>query len=88
MIICRSIRVAADGIISFFLMAEEYSEFIYIYIYIYVCVYDFKRNAGLNELQVGIKIGGNNTNNLIYVDDTTLMAESEEEPLDEGEGGE
>ena len=60
----------------------------YIYIYIYVCVYDFKRNAGLNELQVGIKIGGNNTNNLIYVDDTTLMAESEEEPLDEGEGGE
>ena len=37
------------------------------------------RNAGLDELQVGIKIGGKNINNLRYVDDTTLMAESEEE---------
>ena len=36
------------------------------------------RNAGLDELQVGIKIGGRNINNLRYVDDTTLMAESEE----------
>jgi len=65
MIISGSIRVPADGIISFFLMAEEYSEFIYMYIYIYIYMYDFKRNAGLNELQIGIKIGGNNTNNLI-----------------------
>ena len=46
------------------------------------------RNAGLDELQVGIKIGGSNINNLLYVDDATLMAKSEEEPLDEGEGGE
>ena len=38
------------------------------------------RNAGLDELQAGIKIGGRNINNLSYVDDTTLMAESEEEP--------
>ena len=36
------------------------------------------RNAGLDELQAGIKIGGGNINNLIYADDTTLMAESEE----------
>ena len=37
------------------------------------------RNAGLNELQDGTKIGRRNINSLIYVDDTTLMAESEEE---------
>ena len=37
------------------------------------------RNAGLEEAQGGIKIAGRNTNNLRYIDDTTLMAESEEE---------
>ena len=37
------------------------------------------RNAGLDELQTGIKIGGKNINNLRYVDDTTLMGESKEE---------
>ena len=37
------------------------------------------RNAGLNEAQDGIKIAGKNINNLRYADDTTLMAESEEE---------
>ena len=37
------------------------------------------RNAGLDETQAGIKIAGRNINNLRYVDDTTLMAESEEE---------
>ena len=37
------------------------------------------RNAGLDELQTGIKIGGRNINNLRYVDATTLMAESEKE---------
>ena len=37
------------------------------------------RNAGLEEAQPGIKIARRNTNNLRYVDDTTLMAESEEE---------
>ena len=35
-------------------------------------------NAGLDELQVGIKVGGRNINNLRYADDTTLMTESEE----------
>ena len=37
------------------------------------------RNAGLDEAQAGIKIAGRNVNNLRYADDTTLMAESEEE---------
>ena len=37
------------------------------------------RNAGLDEVQTGIKIAGRNINNLRYADDTTLMAESEEE---------
>ena len=37
------------------------------------------RNAGLEEMQAGIKIARRNINNLRYVDDTTLMAESEEE---------
>ena len=36
------------------------------------------RNAGLEETQVGIKIAGRNINNLMYADDTTLMAEREE----------
>ena len=39
------------------------------------------RNAGLEETQAGIKIAGRNINNLRYADDTTLMAESEEELL-------
>ena len=48
------------------------------------------RNAGLEEAQAGIKIDGRNINNLRYADDTTLMAESEEElkTLDESERGE
>ena len=37
------------------------------------------QNAGIDEAQVGIKIAGRNINNLRYADDTTLMAESEEE---------
>ena len=48
------------------------------------CLFNFyadyiMRNAGLEEAQAGIKIGGRNINNLRYADDTTLMAESEEE---------
>ena len=48
------------------------------------------RNAGLEESQAGIEIAGRNVSNLRYADDTTLMAESEEElePLDESERGE
>ena len=37
------------------------------------------RNTGLDEAQAGIKIAGRNINNLRYADDTTIMAESEEE---------
>ena len=50
------------------------------------------RNARLDESQAGIKIAGRNVSNLRYVDDITLLAESEEkltkEPLDMGEKGE
>ena len=48
------------------------------------------RNTGLEEAQAGVEIAGRNINNLRYADDTTLMAESEEElePLDESEIGE
>ena len=48
------------------------------------------RNTGLEESQAGVKIAGRNINNLRYADDTTLMAESEEELelLDESERGE
>ena len=44
-----------------------------------LCVEHIMRNAGLDELQAGIKIDRRNTNNLRYADDTTLMAESKEE---------
>ena len=48
------------------------------------CLFDLyaeytTRNAGLEETQAGIKIAGRNINNLRFADDTTLMAESEEE---------
>ena len=48
------------------------------------CLFNFyteyiRQNAGLNEAQAGIKIAGRNINNLRYADETTLMAESEEE---------
>ena len=63
--------------------------------YCHPCLFNFyaeyiMRNAGLEETQAGIKIAGRNINNLRYADDTTLMAESEEEqkPLDESESGE
>ena len=60
------------------------------------CLFNFyaeyiRRNAGLEETQAGIKIARRNINNLRYADDTTLMAESEEElkePLDESKSGE
>ena len=48
------------------------------------CLFNFyaeyiMRNSGLEEAQAGIKIAGRNINNLRYADDTTIMAESEEE---------
>ena len=60
------------------------------------CLFNFyaewiMRNAGLEQAQAGIKVAGRNINNLRYADNTTLIAESEEElkkPLDESERGE
>ena len=57
------------------------------------CLFNFyaeyiMRNPGLDEAQDGIKIAGRNINNIRYADDTILMAESKEEPLDESERGE
>ena len=59
------------------------------------CLFSFygeyiMRNAGLDEAQTGVKIAGRNINNLRYADDTTLMAEREEElkRLNESERGE
>ena len=46
------------------------------------------RNAGLEEAQAGIKFAERNINNLRYADDTTVMAESEEELKNESERGE
>ena len=58
------------------------------------CLFNFyaeniMRNAGLEEARAGIKIAGRNVNNLIHADETSLMAESEEElePFDESERG-
>ena len=48
---------------------------LYIASTVYICL----RNSGLDESQVGIKIARRNINNLRYANDTTLMAESEEE---------
>ena len=53
-------------------------------LYIVTCLFNFyaeyiMRSAGLEEAQAGIKLAGRNINNLRYADDTTLMAESEEE---------
>ena len=50
-------------------------------VYVRVNLYTeyIKRNAGLDEAQAGLKTAGRNINNLRYADDTTLMAESEEE---------
>ena len=49
-----------------------------------LCLFNFYaeyiiKNAGLDEAQAGIKIAGSNVNNVKYADDTTLMAQSEEE---------
>ena len=58
-------------------------------IVVLICISLIMRNAGLEEAQAGIKIARRNINNLRFADDTTLMAESEEElkPLDESEIG-
>ena len=60
---------------------KEYIKAVY---WLSPCLFNFyveyiMRNAGLDEAQAGVKIAGRNINKLRYADDTTLMAESEEE---------
>ena len=63
-------------------ISREALKYIHYHIYVYICNLHAEyliRNAGLEEAQPGIKIAGRNIYNLRYADDTTLMAESEEE---------
>ena len=57
-------------------LGKEYNT---VYLSPYLYAEYIMRNAGLDELQAGIKIAGRNINNFRYADDTTLTAESEEE---------
>ena len=58
---------------------KEYVQAVYCHPAYLTYAENIMRNAGLEETQAGIKIAGRNINNLSYADDTTLMAESEEE---------
>ena len=60
-------------------MGKEYVKVVYCHPTYLTYIQSIMRNAGLDEAQAGIKIAGRNINNLRYADDTTLMAESEEE---------
>ena len=59
-------------------LRKEYNRAV-CYYHLFNLYTEHMRNTGLDELQDGIKIGRRNINNLRYVDDTTLMAESKEE---------
>ena len=62
-------------------MGKEYPKAVYYHLaYFNFYAGYIMGNAGLEESEAGIKISGRNTNNLRHADDTTLMAESEEEP--------
>ena len=60
-------------------LRKEYDRAVCCYLFANLYTELIMRNARLDELQAGIKIGGRNINNLRYANDTTLMAESEEE---------
>ena len=63
-----------------FKSGKEYVKAVYCHPYLFNFYGEYiMRNAGLEEAQAGIKIAGKNINNFRYADDTTLMAESEEE---------
>ena len=62
-----------------FKLGKEYIKAVYNHPAYLFCAEYIMWNAGLDEAQAGIKIVGRNINNLRYADDTTLMAESEEE---------
>ena len=61
-----------------FKLGKEYIKAVYCHPAYLTCMQSIMNNAGLDEAQAGIKIARRNINNLIYADDTTLMAESEE----------
>ena len=61
-----------------FKLGKEYVKAVYCHPAYLTCMQSIMNNAGLDEAQAGIKIARRNINNLIYADDTTLMAESEE----------
>ena len=72
-------------------LRKEYDKAVYCHPAYLICTAEYiMQNAGLGEAQAGMKIARRNINNLRYANDTTLMAESEEElkPLDEREKGE
>ena len=60
-------------------MGKEYVKAVYCHLAYYLCAEYILLNAGLDEAQAEIKTARRNINNLSYADDTTLMAESEEE---------
>ena len=69
-------------------LEKEYVNAVYCHPVLNLYAEYITQNAGLDESQAEIKISGRNINNFRYADDTTLMAENEEElktPLDEGE---
>ena len=60
-------------------LGKEYVKAVYVSLLFNLYAEYIRQNAGLDEAQAGIKIAGKNINNLRYADDTSLMAESEEE---------
>ena len=62
-------------------LGKEYNKAVYCHLCYLIYAEYIMRNTGLEESVAGIKIAGRNINNLRYADDTTLMAESEEELL-------
>ena len=60
-------------------LGKEYVKAVYCHCLFNLYTEYIMRNAGMDEAQAGINIAGRNINNLRYADDTTLMAESEEE---------
>ena len=72
-------------------LGKEHVKAVYCHLAYLTSMQSIMKNAGLDEVQAGIKIAGRNINNLRYADDTTLVAESKEEltkPLNEGDRGE
>ena len=61
-------------------LGKEYIKAVFVTLLINLLAEYIMRNTGLDEAQIGIKIARKNINNLRYTDDTTLMAESKEEP--------